>query len=61
MKELFLVNLVEESLYQTMFNMIEDRNKLSHVYEEKLFEEIHGKLGRYLSSLKCLLSDLAPQ
>lgn len=35
-----------------LFNIIDDRNKLSHIYNEKEFNEITDKFKDYLICLK---------
>lgn len=43
LKEFFLVGAVEESKYELLINILDDRNRLSHIYKEELFDEIHSK------------------
>lgn len=47
MKNFFLSNYVSEGEYETLVEMINDRNRLSHVYEASYFNEIHSKLANY--------------
>jgi nucleotidyltransferase substrate binding protein (TIGR01987 family) len=57
-KELFLAGIVSESVYESLYQMIEDRNLLSHIYAESTFQTIHGKLKDYLKVFKILLEKL---
>lgn len=43
-KELFLLNLIEEELFLGLMSRKDDRNKLSHVYKLEMFEEISSSL-----------------
>ncbi|MCK5456482.1 MAG: HI0074 family nucleotidyltransferase substrate-binding subunit [Melioribacteraceae bacterium] len=54
MKELFLANYIAEEEYEVLFEMINDRNRLSHIYKEGYFLEIHKKLINYLIIMKKL-------
>lgn len=54
-KEFFLVGAVEESNYELLINILDDRNKLSHIYKEDFFEEIHGKLKKYYAVMASVL------
>jgi len=56
MKELFLANYITEEEYETLFEMINDRNRLSHIYKEDYFLEIHEKLNNYLVILKKVIT-----
>ncbi len=46
-KEFFLIGAVDESSYELLLNILDDRNKLSHIYKEEFFTEIHNKLKNY--------------
>ena len=54
-KEFFLVGAVEEGNYELLINMLDDRNKLSHIYKEEFFEEIHSKLKNYFEVMALVL------
>lgn len=54
-KEFFSLNLIDENKYENLIEMLEDRNKLSHIYEEMFFEEIYKKLHIYLNTFKIVL------
>jgi len=46
-KEFFLIGAVEDDDYEMLINILDDRNKLSHIYKEEFFEQIHEKLIDY--------------
>ena len=54
-KEFFLVGAVEEDNYELLINILDDRNKLSHIYKEEFFEEIHSKLKKYFEVMALVL------
>lgn len=47
MKELYNTKYVTVEEYQTCLAMINDRNRLSHIYNEISFHEIHSQLPIY--------------
>lgn len=57
LKEAFgLEWIVEENLY---LNMLEDRNKTSHIYDKKTADEIYGRVSKdYLPAIKAVLKKL---
>jgi hypothetical protein len=52
---LFLNNLITEEHYKLLFNTLEDRNKLSHVYKEEMYNEVYQNLVLHLSAFQTLL------
>ncbi len=54
-KEFFLVGAVEESNYELLINILDDRNRLSHIYKEEFFDEIHSKLKNYYTVMTLVL------
>jgi nucleotidyltransferase substrate binding protein (TIGR01987 family) len=54
-KNLFLNNLITEEHYKLLFNTLEDRNKLSHVYKEEMYNEVYQNLALHLSAFQKLL------
>lgn len=61
-KSLFLLQIIDDELYQQLMNCIEDRNLLSHIYKFELFNSIHQSLYGHLGALKKLygiLGDLS--
>ncbi|MCP4750153.1 MAG: hypothetical protein GY866_04635 [Proteobacteria bacterium] len=53
-KEFFLTQSVTDDEYNLLLDMLDDRNRLSHIYQKALFEEIKGKLPKYLSISKII-------
>lgn len=51
-KQMYLTKYINEKVYESLIEMINDRNRLSHVYNEELFELIHAKLAEYLQLMK---------
>ncbi len=51
-KEFYRVDLVNELEYELLNEMLDDRNRLSHIYNELFFEEIYLKLNDYLVLMK---------
>ena len=47
-KEFYRVNLIDEQEYELLNQMLDDRNRLSHIYNELIFEDIYSKLNEYL-------------
>jgi nucleotidyltransferase substrate binding protein (TIGR01987 family) len=54
-KNLFLNKYLSESLYLELFKTLEDRNKLSHVYKEEMYNEVYKNLKNHLKAFKQLL------
>jgi len=54
-KEFFGVNLIDEAEYELLIQMIDDRNRLSHIYNELVFQEIYARLVSYLNIMKKVL------
>jgi len=46
-KKLFLSRHIEQKDYETLMEMIDDRNMLSHIYRVEYFDKIHAKLISY--------------
>lgn len=51
-KEFFRVNLIYEKEYELLSQMLDDRNRLSHIYNELFFENIYSKLNDYLKLMR---------
>ena len=51
-KEFYRVSLVNEKEYELLNEMLDDRNRLSHIYNELFFEDIYLKLNDYLVVMK---------
>ncbi len=58
MKALYKTRYINDEIYEALIYMINDRNRLSHIYEEKYFNEIYSKLPHYLSTMKIVLSEI---
>jgi nucleotidyltransferase substrate binding protein (TIGR01987 family) len=51
-KEFYLAGYIEEDYYIKLIDMIDDRNKLSHIYNEEEIRKIINKFPGYLEVLK---------
>ena len=51
-KEFYRVALVNEQEYELLNEMLDDRNRLSHIYNELFFEDIYLKLNDYYAVMK---------
>jgi len=54
-KNFYKAGYINEDIYEILFQMIEDRNLLSHIYNEDEFNAIHNKLNGYLSTVQELI------
>jgi len=52
MKQLYRTQYVNEKNYEILIEMINDRNRLSHVYNEEQFNEIYSRISEYLQLLR---------
>ena len=57
-KKFFGINLIDENDYELLIQMLDDRNRLSHIYNEMFFDEIHSRLKNYLKVLKKITNKL---
>jgi len=57
-KSLFLNKHITEELYLNLFKTLEDRNKLSHVYKEEMYNEVYKNLKDHLKAFFKLLTIL---
>ncbi|MBZ0202195.1 MAG: nucleotidyltransferase substrate binding protein [Ignavibacteria bacterium] len=46
-KEFFNCGYINSSQYETMIQILDDRNKLSHVYNEDVFTEVYSRIGEF--------------
>ncbi len=53
-KVFFQIGSINEETCESLFEMINDRNRLSHIYENDIFNEIYKKLPTYLKLLKSI-------
>lgn len=54
-KEFFGINLISEEEYELLVQMIDDRNRLSHIYNELFFQQIYARLASYLNLMEKVL------
>jgi nucleotidyltransferase substrate binding protein (TIGR01987 family) len=57
-KEFYNCGYIEENDLEIMVNILEDRNKLSHVYNEEIFLQVHGRLSSYREVMNKVLKIL---
>jgi len=55
---LFQPSIITENEYLSLFKTIEDRNLLSHVYKEEMFESVYKNIPSHLKAFKMLLKKL---
>jgi len=60
MKQLYRSKYVNEKNYETLIEMVNDRNRLSHVYNETQFNEIHKRLSEYQSLMMAIVKSIDP-
>lgn len=48
MKQLYRTQYTDEATYELLLEMVNDRNRLSHIYNETTFNEIYGRMTTYL-------------
>lgn len=58
-KEFFNIGMISQITYEDILIMLEMRNRLSHIYREDYFEEIHQKLKYYYQIMKEVESVIA--
>lgn len=52
---LYLNKLIDEELYFDLCKTLEDRNKLSHIYKEEMYNEVYQNLEKHLIALQTLV------
>lgn len=57
-KEAFSVGIIDNE--KVWLLMLSDRNMTSHTYDEKLADEIYGRIKTYVPELKILLKKVSP-
>lgn len=55
-RELLANNFINENEFFKLYNTIEDRNQLSHIYKEEMFENILKNLHSHISIFLILLN-----
>ena len=58
MKQLYRIEYVNEKNYETLIEMINDRNRLSHVYNEEQFNEIYSRITEYLKLMRMIVNEV---
>ncbi len=57
-KMMFVAKLIEERLYTAIFQTIEDRNKLSHIYKEEMYDVVYNNLSSHQNAFEELVNIL---
>jgi len=57
-KSMFQSALITENEFLTLFKTIEDRNLLSHIYKEEMYQAVYENLKSHLIAFKMLLGKL---
>ena len=55
---MFQSPIINENEYLSLFKTIEDRNLLSYVYKEEMFESVYKNIPSHLIAFKMLLKKL---
>lgn len=55
---MFQSSIITENEYLSLFKTIEDRNLLSHVYKEEMFESVYENIQAHLIAFKRLLKKM---
>jgi len=58
MKQLYRTKYINEKNYEILIEMVNDRNRLSHVYNEDQFNEIYCRLTEYLHLMKGIVAKI---
>ena len=58
-KVMFQSALITEDAYSALFKTIEDRNLLSHIYKEEMYQVVYTNLQAHLKAFKVLLGVLS--
>ncbi|MBC2696371.1 MAG: DUF86 domain-containing protein [Desulfobacteraceae bacterium] len=56
MKQLCRIQYANEKNYETLIEMINDRNRLSHLYNEEQFNEIYSRITEYLKLMRVIVN-----
>jgi nucleotidyltransferase substrate binding protein (TIGR01987 family) len=57
-KEFMLAGFIYKKDYLILLEMLDARNQLSHMYNEKIFEEINKRMKKYLITITDVISVL---
>lgn len=60
MKQLYRSEYVNEDGYETLIEMVNDRNRLSHIYNDAQFNRIYGRLPAYLHLMNGIMTKIHP-
>ena len=58
-KEFYRISLIDDKNYELLIQMLDDRNRLSHIYNELFFEDIYLKLDVYFKVMKKVLDNIS--
>lgn len=58
-KSMFQSALITENEYLALFKTIEDRNLLSHVYKEEMYQSVYANIQAHLQAFKDLVEVLS--
>jgi nucleotidyltransferase substrate binding protein (TIGR01987 family) len=58
MKQLYRIQYANEKDYETLIEMINDRNRLSHVYNKEQFNEIYSRIAEYLKLMQVIVNEV---
>ena len=58
-KTMFQSDLITEDEYSALFKTIEDRNLLSHIYKEEMYQMVYVNIQEHLKAFKALLRVLS--
>ena len=56
--EFYSLGIIDQPNCELLISMVNDRNKLMHMYIEEFIDEVHSKLGSYLSTMDKVLEVL---
>ena len=54
-KKMFVTKLIDKDLFEAIFKTIDDRNKLSHIYKEEMYDVVYSNLPQHLNAFARLL------
>ncbi len=55
---MFQSALITENEYLALFKTIEDRNLLSHIYKEEMYQSVYANIKAHLQTFKSLVEVL---
>ena len=61
MKQLYRTQYANEKNYEILIEMINDRNRLSHIYNEEQFNEIYRRISEYLQLMRLIVNEMKSQ